>query len=222
MVEFPVQSDRRPGRPGAEAAWARTHGIPLFSDECYAEFTWEGPPRSVLESGFDGVVAVHSLSKRSNLAGVRVGFFAGDPELVEFLRSVRRHAGLMVPGPAQAAGAVALVDDEHVEIQRARYRERLVFLAGVLADAGCPVELPEGGFYLWVPVPGERWDDAWSMAEDLARRAGLLVSPVISTAPAGPGSCGWRWSNPWIGSNWWPNGWRARAEGLSDRVMRRY
>jgi aspartate/methionine/tyrosine aminotransferase len=78
----------------------------------------------VLEHGFDGVVAVHSLSKRSNLAGVRVGFFAGDPELVEFLALVRRHAGLMVPGPAQAAAAVALADDAHVEVQRGRYLER--------------------------------------------------------------------------------------------------
>jgi aspartate/methionine/tyrosine aminotransferase len=171
----------------AEAAWGRAQGIPVFSDECYAEFTWEGPPRSVLESGFDGVVAVHSLSKRSNLAGVRVGFFAGDPDLVEFLRSVRRHAGLMVPGPAQAVGAVALADDVHVELQRARSRERLVFLAGVLTDAGCPVELPEGGFYLWVPVPGERWNDAWSMAEDLARQAGLLVSPGDLYGPEGAG-----------------------------------
>jgi aspartate/methionine/tyrosine aminotransferase len=165
------------GDLGAEADWGRAHGIPVFSDECYAEFTWEGPARSVLQSGFDGVVAVHSLSKRSNLAGVRVGFFAGDADLVKFLRLVRQHAGLMVPGPAQAAGAVALSDDEHVVAQRARYWERLVFLAGVLTKAGCPVELPEGGFYLWVPVPHERWTDGWSMAEDLARRAGLLVSP---------------------------------------------
>src|ERR1019366_6414054 len=74
----------------AEAAWGRARGIPVFSDECYAEFTWAGPPRSVLQSGFQGVVAVHSLSKRSNLAGVRVGFFAGDAELVSFLRSVRQ------------------------------------------------------------------------------------------------------------------------------------
>jgi len=123
------------------------------------------------------VVAVHSLSKRSNLAGVRVGFFAGDADLVTFLRNVRQHAGLMVPGPAQAAGAVALADDEHVVAQRARYRERLVFLAGVLTKAGCPAELPEGGFYLWVPVPPSRWADGWAMAEELARRAGLLVSP---------------------------------------------
>jgi succinyldiaminopimelate transaminase len=165
------------GDLGAEADWGRARGIPVFSDECYAEFTWDGPARSVLQSGFDGVVAVHSLSKRSNLAGVRVGFFAGDADLVTFLRSVRQHAGLMVPGPAQAAGAVALADDEHVVAQRARYWERLVFLAGVLTKAGCPAELPEGGFYLWVPVPPARWADGWSMAEDLARRAGLLVSP---------------------------------------------
>ena len=165
------------GDLGAEAAWGRARGVPVFSDECYAEFTWDGPPRTVLAHGFEDVVAVHSLSKRSNLAGVRVGFFAGDPELVEFLRSVRRHAGLMVPGPAQAAGAVALADDEHVVAQRGRYHQRLTFMADVLGRAGCPVDLPEGGFYLWVPVPAAQWPDAWSMAEDLARRGGILVSP---------------------------------------------
>ena len=165
------------GDLGAEAAWGRAHGVPVFSDECYAEFTWDGPPRSVLQHGPDGVVAVHSLSKRSNLAGVRVGFYAGDPELVEFLRAVRQHAGLMVPGPAQAAAIVALSDDAHVEAQRARYRERLAFLAGVLERYGCPVAFPEGGFYLWVPVPADRWRDAWAMAESLATDGGLLVSP---------------------------------------------
>jgi succinyldiaminopimelate transaminase len=160
-----------------EAAWGRANGVPVFSDECYAEFTWNGPPRSVLEHGSDGVVAVHSLSKRSNLAGVRVGFYAGDAELVAFLRAVRQHAGLMVPGPAQAAGAAAWGDDAHVEAQRARYRERLTFLAGVLGDYGCPVVQPEGGFYLWVPVPEGRWPDAWAMAAALAADGGLLVSP---------------------------------------------
>ncbi len=165
------------GDLGAEAEWGRAHAVPVFSDECYAEFTWDAPPRSVLQHGPDGVVAVHSLSKRSNLAGVRVGFYAGDAELVEFLRAVRQHAGLMVPGPAQAAGAVALSDDGHVEAQRARYLERLRYLGGVLGSHGCPVMLPEGGFYLWVPLPADRWPDAWAMAEALANDGGLLVSP---------------------------------------------
>ncbi len=165
------------GDLGAEAAWGRAHGVPVFSDECYTEFTWDGPPRSILEYGADGVVAVHSLSKRSNLAGVRVGFYAGDAELVEFLRAVRQHAGLMVPGPVQAAGIVALGDDAHVEVQRSRYRERLAFLAGVLGEYGCPVAFPEGGFYLWVPVPPGRWADGWAMAEALAADGGILVSP---------------------------------------------
>ena len=165
------------GDLGAEAAWGRSRGVPVFSDECYAEFTWDGEPHSVLEHGFDGVVAVHSLSKRSNLAGLRVGFYAGDAELVEFLRAVRQHAGLMVPGPVQAAGVAALDDEEHVEEQRARYLDRLEYLAGVLGAYGCPVALPEGGFYLWVPVPAGRWPDAWAMAEGLAADGGLLVSP---------------------------------------------
>ena len=175
------------GDLGAEAAWGRAHGVPVFSDECYAEFTWDGPPRSVLEHGHDGVVAVHSLSKRSNLAGVRVGFYAGDAELVEFLRAVRQHAGLMVPGPAQAAGVAALADDAHVDAQRARYRERLVYLGGVLGGYGCPVMPPEGGFYLWVPVPADRWPDAWAMAEALAADGGILVSPGDLYGEGGPG-----------------------------------
>jgi succinyldiaminopimelate transaminase len=175
------------GDLGAEAAWGRARGVPVFSDECYTEFTWDGPPRSVLQHGFDGVVAVHSLSKRSNLAGLRVGFYAGDPELVEFLRAVRQHAGLMVPGPAQAAGVAALRDDAHVKAQRQRYRERLTFLAGVLGGYGCPVALPEGGFYLWVPVPAGRWTDAWAMAEALATDGGLLVSPGDLYGAAGGG-----------------------------------
>jgi succinyldiaminopimelate transaminase len=175
------------GDLGAEAAWGRAHGVPVFSDECYAEFTWDGPPRSILEHGTEGVVAVHSLSKRSNLAGLRVGFYAGDAELVEFLRAVRQHAGLMVPGPAQAAGVAALSDDEHVEAQRARYLERLGYLAGVLTAYGCPATLPEGGFYLWVAVPPERWADAWALAESLARDGGLLVSPGDLYGEEGPG-----------------------------------
>lgn len=169
---------------GAAAEWGRRHGVPVLSDECYSDYTWQGPPRSVLEHGSQGVLALHSLSKRSNLAGVRAGFYAGDPQLVGYLRDVRQHAGLMVPGPVQAAAAVALADDAHVDVQRARYHERLTYVADVLTAAGCPTALPAGGFYLWAPVPA-RWDDAWAMAEDLAKAAGMLVSPGDLYGPAG-------------------------------------
>ena len=146
---------------------------PVFSDECYVEFTWDGPGRSILEHGLDGVVAVHSLSKRSNLAGGRVGFYAGDPELVHYLQEVRKHVGMMVPGPAQAAGVVALDDDAHVEVQRRRYRHRLERMAEILgAWSGQQIPLPAGGFYLWFPV-----GDGWAFAERLAAEGGAIVSP---------------------------------------------
>ena len=158
------------------AAWGRSHGVPVFSDECYAEFTWADRPRSILEEGPDGVVAVHSLSKRSNLAGLRAGFYAGDHELVSFLRSVRQHAGLMVPGPVQAAAAVALDDDAHVEVQRRRYADRLGLVIAGLRAAGYDAIAPAGTFYIWLPVP-DRLEDGWALAQELADRAGLLVSP---------------------------------------------
>jgi succinyldiaminopimelate transaminase len=169
-----------PGNPtggvddlGAVAAWGRAHGVPVFSDECYVEFTWSGRGRSILEHGVDGVVAVHSLSKRSNLAGVRVGFYAGDPDLVRYLQEVRKHVGMMVPGPAQAAGAVALDDDDHVELQRRRYLRRLERTAAILgAWSGRPISLPAGGFYLWFDA-----GDGWDFTERLAAAGGALVSP---------------------------------------------
>lgn len=156
------------------AAWARARGVPVFSDECYVEFTWHGPRRTILATGLDGVVAVHSLSKRSNLAGLRAGFFAGDPAMVGYLAEVRKHVGMMSPGPVQAAATVALGDDAHVDEQRARYLERLAFLADVLTAAGVGCRVPGGTFYLWAEAPG---GDAWAAAEDLARRGGVIVAP---------------------------------------------
>lgn len=169
-----------PGNPsgilddlGAAAAWGREHDVPVFSDECYVEFTWDDRGRTILEHGLAGVVAVHSLSKRSNLAGTRIGFYAGDPELVHYLQEVRKHVGMMVPGPAQAAGAVALEDDAHVAAQRAVYRHRLDRAARMLSEwSGIEVPLPAGGFYLWFHV-----GDAWQFTERLAREGGALVSP---------------------------------------------
>lgn len=158
---------------GAIAAWGRAHSVPVFSDECYVEFTWDGPGRSILEHGLDGVVAVHSLSKRSNLAGVRVGTYVGDSDLVGYLAEVRKHVGMMVPGPAQAAAAVAWSDDDHVRVQRDRYLRRLERTASILSSwSGVEIGLPRGGFYLWFDA-----EDGWEFAERLAKAAGTLVSP---------------------------------------------
>ena len=164
------------------AEWGRAHGVPVFSDECYVEFTWKGPGHTILEHGLDGVVAVHSLSKRSNMAGLRAGFYAGDRDLVHFLSEVRKHAGLMMPGPVQLAASVALEDDAHVKEQRGRYRERLDLMRAAFVEAGIEVAAPEGGFYLWVPAPG---GDAWSFTERLAKEVGILVSPGEFYGPDG-------------------------------------
>ncbi|HEX2785048.1 MAG TPA: aminotransferase class I/II-fold pyridoxal phosphate-dependent enzyme, partial [Ilumatobacteraceae bacterium] len=158
---------------GEAATWGRRHGVPVFSDECYVEFTWEGAASTILHHGFEGVVAVHSLSKRSNLAGLRVGFYAGDADLVGYLKEVRKHVGMLVPGPAQAAAAVALGDDAHVAVQRERYKGRLERLGKVFsAWSGVEIAMPAGGFYLWFDA-----GDGWEFAERLAREGGALVSP---------------------------------------------
>ncbi|MFN8018317.1 MAG: pyridoxal phosphate-dependent aminotransferase [Acidimicrobiales bacterium] len=168
----------------AAAAWGRERGVPVLSDECYAEFTWDGPARSILASGTEGVLAVHSLSKRSNFAGARAGFYAGDAELVGYLSEVRKHAGFMVPGPVQAAGALAWADDDHVVVQRARYLERLERLVEGLGSWGLDASVPAGAFYLWVAAPD---GDAWGLARRLAEQAGMLVSPGEFYGPAGGG-----------------------------------
>jgi aspartate/methionine/tyrosine aminotransferase len=171
------------------AEWGAARAVPVFSDECYAEYTWDGPARTILghgrgPDGLDGVVAVHSLSKRSNLAGLRVGWFAGDPDLIGYLREVRKHAGFMVPGPVQRAAVAALGDPAHVEQQRQRYLERLRMGRSILASVGVDGPLPGGGFYLWAPVPG---GDEWRFTRWLAEAGGALVSPGSFYGAAGAG-----------------------------------
>lgn len=158
----------------AAAAFGRRHGIVVASDECYADFTWRGSPSTVLQCGPDGVLAVHSVSKRSNLAGARAGFYAGDPELVDYLKLVRQHAGLLVAGPVQAAAVASWSDDAHVTEQRGVYRRRLDLVRTALVAAGFAVDDPEGTFYLWARLPGH---DGWAGAGVLAERAGLVASP---------------------------------------------
>ena len=158
----------------AVAEWGRRNDVPVFSDECYCEFTWDGPPRTILSTGSEGVVSVHSLSKRSNLAGLRVGFYSGDADIVNYLREIRKHAGFMVPGPAQAAAVAALSDQDHVENQRTTYLARLERLSKIMARLGVEAPLPRGGFYLWVPAPE---GDAWLFVRRLIEDLGLLASP---------------------------------------------
>jgi aspartate/methionine/tyrosine aminotransferase len=183
-VNTPANPSGALGDLAAEAAWGRLHGVPVLSDECYVEFTWRGPRRTILEHGSEGVLAVHSLSKRSNLAGVRAGFYAGDAELVHYLGEVRKHAGLMVPGPVQAAAVAAWGDDAHVDEQCARYLRRLERMAEVLTTAGVPASVPDGAFYLWVAAPD---GDAWALTRRLASDAGVLVSPGEFYGPDGAG-----------------------------------
>jgi len=157
--------------------WARDRGAILISDECYAELGWEAQPVSVLHPdvcGEDhtGLLAVHSLSKRSNLAGYRAGFVAGDPQLVAELLEVRKHAGMIVPAPIQAAMAAALGDDEHVEEQRARYARRRDALRTAFAAYGFRVDHSEGGLYLWLTRDEPCWDTVKTLAE-----LGILVAP---------------------------------------------
>ena len=170
-----------PGNPAgglddleAVAEWGRRNDVPVFSDECYCEFTWDGPPRTILSTGSEGVVSVHSLSKRSNLAGLRVGFYSGDADIVNYLREIRKHAGFMVPGPAQAAAVAALSDQDHVENQRTTYLARIERLSKIMARLGVEAPLPRGGFYLWVPAPE---GDAWLFVRRLIEDLGLLASP---------------------------------------------
>jgi aspartate/methionine/tyrosine aminotransferase len=180
-----------PGNPAgglddldAVAAWGRTNDVLVISDECYVEFTWDGPARTILTTGTEGVLAVHSLSKRSNLAGVRAGFYAGDTDVVHYLKEMRKHTGAMVPGPVQAAAVIAWSDQDHVEQQRHRYARRLEILAQISSAVGAPAPMPAGAFYLWVPAPD---GDAWGLANRLAEQAGLIVSPGEFYGAAGAG-----------------------------------
>lgn len=166
--------------------WARERGVVLAADECYLGLGWEEEPISVLHADVsggsaEGVLAVHSLSKRSNMAGYRAGFVTGDPALIAGLLEVRRHAGMMMPGPIQAAMAAALEDDSHADEQRARYAARRHRLRAALAAAGWLTEHSQAGLYLWVAKAGL---DCWASVQALAE-AGILVAPGEFYGPAG-------------------------------------
>ena len=167
--------------------WARERGAVVASDECYVTLGWDASPVSVLHpavcgGSFGGLLAVHSLSKRSNLAGSRAGFVTGDPLLVASLLAVRKQAGMMVPDPVQAAMTAALADDAHAVVQRERYAERRSVLRAAFTAAGWSVDQSEAGLYLWLTRPSH---DGWSAAELQAAECGLLVTPGAMYGPSG-------------------------------------
>jgi succinyldiaminopimelate transaminase len=164
----------------AAVEWARSRSVVVASDECYAEFTYDdagepAPPVTALDAGVDGVLAVHSLSKRSNMAGLRAGFVAGDGGLVRYLGEIRKHGGLMTPDPVEAAATAALGDDAHVDEQRARYAARRKRLAPALEAWGLVHDGGPSTFYLWLRA-AEGDEDGWSITGRLAA-TGLLVAP---------------------------------------------
>jgi succinyldiaminopimelate transaminase len=160
------------------ADWARQRGTVVASDECYADVYYAGdPPASILspsvcDGSHEGLLAVHSLSKRSNLAGYRAGFVAGDPALIAQLLDVRKHAGMIVSAPVQAAMVAALGDDDHVVAQRSRYAARRTALMVALEVAGMNVDDTGAGLYLWAT----RDESCWETVDWLADR-GILAAP---------------------------------------------
>ena len=170
--------------------WCRERGTLLVSDECYLECAWDATPVSVLHPDVcggspEGLLAVHSLSKRSNLAGYRCGFVAGDPAVIGELLALRRHLGLMVPGPQQHAMVAALDDDAHVLEQHARYAARRALLREALERAGFRIDHSEAALYLWAqrPVAGVG-EDCWDTLTWLAAR-GILAAPGSFYGAAG-------------------------------------
>lgn len=157
--------------------WCRERGVLLISDECYLECVWEGEAVSVLDPAINGgslkgILAVHSLSKRSNLAGYRCAFVAGDPAVVGELLAVRKNLGLQMPGPQQRAMIATLNDDAHVEEQHARYAARRRALKAALEGSGFTIDHSEASLYLW----STRRESCWDTVAWFAER-GILVAP---------------------------------------------
>jgi succinyldiaminopimelate transaminase len=155
--------------------WSRANKSVLISDECYLEFDQNAHSVSVLsQTGGDNtnILAVHSLSKRSSMAGYRAAFMVGDSALIARIREIRKHGGMMVPLPVQKAMTVALSDDVHVAEQRARYNARKDALRPALISAGFTIEFSDSGLYLWCT----RNEDAWASVAWLAER-GILATP---------------------------------------------
>lgn len=161
---------------------ARELGAVIAGDECYAELGWDAPwdhapipsildPR-VTGGDLRGVLSVYSLSKQSNLAGYRAAFVAGDEALIGSLANIRKHLGLMLPAPVQAAMVAALGDDAHVAHQKELYRARRAMLKPAVEAAGFQVHASEAGLYLWITEGRDGWESMQRLAQ-----LGILAGP---------------------------------------------
>jgi aspartate/methionine/tyrosine aminotransferase len=163
-------------------SWTNKKKVLLISDECYCDFYWKKDRQSVLQLSNQGVLALFSISKRSNLAGARIGFYAGDEEIISSLTELRKHWGLIPAGSSQKLACLALKDEAHVTEQRNRYFERLKILKSAFENLGLSVEMPEGGIYLWIdaqdhPLKEKANSPDWVLASYLAEEFGVIVSP---------------------------------------------
>ena len=166
-------------------ARGRELSAPVVSDECYIELGWEAEPISILDprvcgTDFTGILAVHSLSKRSNLAGYRSGAVLGDAKLISDIVALRKHAGMLVSTPVQLATVAALADDAHVAIQKARYAKRRDVLHTALVSAGFTIEHSQAGLYLWATNGTNCLETVNWLAEK-----GILAAPGDFYGPAG-------------------------------------
>lgn len=163
--------------------WARERGAVVASDECYLSLS-DGAASilhpEVCGGSHEGLLAVHSMSKSSGLAGYRAGFVTGDPALVAALLEIRKHAGMIVPRPVQAAMEAAASDDAHVDAQAAVYARRRDTLRAAVEKAGLRVDHSEAGLYLWATAG----DDGRRTVHEFAGR-GVLVAPGEFYGPAG-------------------------------------
>jgi succinyldiaminopimelate transaminase len=163
--------------------WVRSNKAVLVCDECYIDFGDTTVPTSLLkytDGDNSNILVVHSLSKRSSMAGYRGAFLIGDSKLIAQIREVRKHAGMMVPLPIQNSMVAALSDEKHVEEQRARYNSRRAILAPALQEAGFQIDDSAAGLYIWCT----RSEDSWKSVDWLAG-LGILATPGTFYGPLG-------------------------------------
>lgn len=157
----------------AVISWARRNNAVVASDECYLSFSDDAKSILAVADGDNkNLIAVHSLSKRSNLAGYRAAFIVGDPSLIAEIRQIRKHAGMMVPLPVQNAMVAALSDERHVQEQSVRYQNRRSILIPALKKSGFTIQHSEAGLYIWCT----RNEDCWQSVDWFAA-LGVLVTP---------------------------------------------